>query len=89
MTLMLATPIETFYNGLDTETAEVAVKALRPHSYRTFYSKLTYAAWRHVPSTYLVCTKDMAIPEAVQRLMIDATNKAGGLLRVMCLFAEV
>ena len=27
---------------------------------------ITHAGWQHVPSVYIVCTKDAALPEALQ-----------------------
>lgn len=64
-----ATPIETFYN--DVEDPEPHVKALKTHSYQTFFTKLSYPGYKYIPRTYLVCEKDMAIPLHVQKAMID------------------
>jgi pimeloyl-ACP methyl ester carboxylesterase len=33
------------------------------------------AAWREKPSTYLVCTRDRAIPEDVQRRLAVRTRR--------------
>ncbi|KAL2850399.1 alpha/beta-hydrolase [Aspergillus pseudodeflectus] len=70
-----ATPRETFYNDMGGLDAERAVDALKPHSYQTFHSKLTFAAWRHVPSTYLYCLRDEAIPLSVQKMMVEEVAK--------------
>jgi pimeloyl-ACP methyl ester carboxylesterase len=70
------TPAETFYNDMSDEASDRAVNQLKPHSYQTFHSKCTYAAWKVVPSTYLYCLKDAAIPISVQRSMVE--NTAGG-----------
>ncbi|GLA28547.1 hypothetical protein AnigIFM63326_006126 [Aspergillus niger] len=70
-----ATPRPTFYNDMSPREAESAVQTLRPHSYQTFHSKLSYEAWRHVPSTYLYCLKDEAIPLPVQRMMVEEIAK--------------
>jgi pimeloyl-ACP methyl ester carboxylesterase len=70
-----ATPTETFYNDMNELDAKRAVEALKPHSYQTFHSKLTYEAWRHVPSTYLYCLEDKAIPLPIQRMMVDVVAK--------------
>jgi pimeloyl-ACP methyl ester carboxylesterase len=69
------TPKEIFYNDLDKKTADEWVNALEPHSYQTFYSPLTYAAWKHVPSTYLYCLQDVAIPLHIQKMMVEETAK--------------
>jgi pimeloyl-ACP methyl ester carboxylesterase len=75
-----ATPVETFYN--DVKEPEKYVKMLKPHSYRTFASKATYAGWKHVPSTYLLCEKDEAIPIHAQKGMVDGAQKAGADMKV-------
>ncbi|OJJ67025.1 hypothetical protein ASPBRDRAFT_187879 [Aspergillus brasiliensis CBS 101740] len=66
-----ATPKTIFYNDMSAPEAESAVQSLRPHSYQTFHSTLSYEAWRHVPSTYLYCLQDEAIPLAVQKMMVE------------------
>jgi pimeloyl-ACP methyl ester carboxylesterase len=70
-----ATPRETFYNDMDEADASFAVGELRPHSYQTFHSNITFEAWRYVPSTYLYCLKDKAIPLAVQKWMVEDVAK--------------
>ena len=75
-----ATPIETFYN--DIEEPQKYVDMLKPHSYRTMFSKITYAGWKHVPSTYLLCEKDQAIPLHGQKGMVEAAQKAGADMKV-------
>ncbi|PYI21098.1 alpha/beta-hydrolase [Aspergillus violaceofuscus CBS 115571] len=73
-----ATPDQVFYNDCDEQRTASAVAALRPHSYQTFYSPCTYAAWKRVPCTYLYCLRDAAIPIAVQRMMVEGTAKGYG-----------
>ena len=69
------TPVDTFYN--DVKEPEKYVKMLKTHSYRTFASKATYAGWKHVPCTYLLCEKDNAIPIDAQKGMVEAAREAG------------
>ncbi|KAK3629705.1 hypothetical protein LTR56_017135 [Elasticomyces elasticus] len=61
---------EIFYNDCTPEQAETARKDIRPQSTLCFLNPLTYAAWKHIPSTYLVCEKDNAMPLAAQEGMI-------------------
>ncbi|GLA80550.1 hypothetical protein AtubIFM56815_001374 [Aspergillus tubingensis] len=70
-----ATPRETFYNDMNELDAKRAVEALKPHSYQTFHSNITFAAWKHVPSTYLYCLRDEAIPLSVQKTMVEEVAK--------------
>lgn len=64
-------PDEVFYNDVSEEDAQAAVKSLRPQSYRTFLSPCTYAAWKEVPSAYLYCAQDNAIPLGIQKMMVE------------------
>ena len=48
-------------------------------NYQTFHSPCTYAAWKHVPSTYLCCRNNAAIPLTVQRMMVEETAKGFGI----------
>ncbi|KAJ5798416.1 uncharacterized protein N7503_007712 [Penicillium pulvis] len=75
----VADPDKVFYNDCDDAQVERAVAALRSHSYQSFHSICTYAAWKHIPSTYLYCLKDAAIPLAVQKMMVEGTAKGSGM----------
>lgn len=68
-------PEKVFYNDCDHEKIGNAIAALRPHSYQTFQSPCTYAAWKDVPSTYLYCTQDAALPLSIQKTMVEKTAK--------------
>lgn len=43
-----------FYGDVDEETAASAVARLKPQSRSVFEEPITWAAWRHKPSTYVV-----------------------------------
>ncbi|KAK2595350.1 hypothetical protein QQS21_006950 [Conoideocrella luteorostrata] len=66
-------PGEIFYNDLPQERIEQLKKQLKPQSYQVMHSPLTYAAWKEVPSTYLYCTRDNAIPMEIQKMMVERT----------------
>lgn len=68
-------PAEICYNDLSKAEQDAAVAKLAPQSYQVMHSPVTYAAWRDVPSTYLYCTKDNAIPLEIQKLMVEGTAK--------------
>ncbi|KAJ5771855.1 hypothetical protein N7520_002384 [Penicillium odoratum] len=70
-----ADPDKIFYNDCDPAQVESAVASLKPHSYQCFHSPCTYAAWKEIPSTYLYCLQDAAIPIAVQKMMVEETAK--------------
>ena len=73
--LVALTPEKIFYNDLTPEDVDLAVAAIKPHSYQTLLSPLTFAAWKVLPSTYLYCLKDNAIPYPIQKLMVEGTAK--------------
>ncbi|KIV77371.1 hypothetical protein PV11_09169 [Exophiala sideris] len=64
-----ADPDKIFYNDVADPDEDIAM--LKTHSYQTFHSKVTYAGWKYVPSTYLLCEKDMAIPLHAQKAMVE------------------
>jgi pimeloyl-ACP methyl ester carboxylesterase len=74
-----ATPEEIFYNGVDAELTRQSVARLGLQSRRAKEQELTNAGWRAVPSTYIVCEKDQAIPPFAQEAM---AQRAGTVLRL-------
>lgn len=72
-------PETVFYNDMSVEDTKSAVALLKPHSYQTAHSRLTYAGWKHVPTTYIYCEKDNAIPIHVQKMMVEETAKGFGV----------
>jgi pimeloyl-ACP methyl ester carboxylesterase len=73
------TPEEIFYNGCPPDLTADAVGRLGLHSGAAFEQALTQAAWRSVPSTYVVCEDDHAIPLFAQEAM---AQRAGSVLRM-------
>jgi pimeloyl-ACP methyl ester carboxylesterase len=57
-----------FYNDCDDATVAWASANLRPMLSET-NEPVRAAAWRTIPSTYIVCSEDRAIPPALQRTM--------------------
>ena len=64
-----ADPEKHFYNDCSDEVASEQMKYLLPFAKCAFTSKATYAAWKHIPSTYLLCENDQAIPVHAQEYM--------------------
>lgn len=73
-TVKAGNPQEIFYNDIPQQIAESYIQALGTHSYSTFASQLTVAPWKTIPSTYILCEKDNAIPIAAQEGMIAAAK---------------
>jgi pimeloyl-ACP methyl ester carboxylesterase len=68
-TLTPDNPKHVFYNDCTPEVAEAAAAALVPHRKDVFSQELRAAAWQSVPSTYVICEQDNAIPPAAQEHM--------------------
>lgn len=68
-TLMPIGPEEVFYNTCTQEDIDACVPRLRPHSVQSMKDPVTAVAYGRVPSTYVVCEQDNAIPADAQRGM--------------------
>jgi pimeloyl-ACP methyl ester carboxylesterase len=69
ITLDPSTAAECLYNGCDADTVDWALARLGPQPFITIQEAANRAAWRTKPSTYAVCTDDMAIHPDLQRTM--------------------
>jgi pimeloyl-ACP methyl ester carboxylesterase len=78
-TSMPTTPVPIFYNDCSEEDAAAAAARLKPQSLAAFTSEQTAAAWKEMPSTYIICEQDMAIPPAAQEAM---SARAGAVERM-------
>ena len=68
-------PMEVLYADVDAATAQDAVARLRHQSLMTFGQRLTRAAWRTIPSTYVVCERDRALPVLAQEAMAERADR--------------
>ncbi|WP_172386284.1 alpha/beta fold hydrolase [Streptomyces sp. MNP-20] len=62
-------PRTALYGDLPDDQAEHAVSQLVEQSVRSCQQRVTRAAWRTVPSTYVLCERDQAIAPALQEVM--------------------
>jgi pimeloyl-ACP methyl ester carboxylesterase len=62
-------PIAMFYGDMPRPEAEEAAKRLVPQSAKSFGDVLTKAAWHTVPSTYVICEDDQALPAQAQQVL--------------------
>jgi hypothetical protein len=68
-TLLPDNPEHVFYNDCTPQDAEWAVGQLVPQRKDVFTQELSAAAWMSVPSTYVICERDNAIPRAAREHM--------------------
>jgi pimeloyl-ACP methyl ester carboxylesterase len=62
-------PRTSLYGDLPDAEAEQAVSRLVNQTVRSFAEKVDAAAWRTIPSTYIITEQDKAIPPALQEQM--------------------
>jgi pimeloyl-ACP methyl ester carboxylesterase len=60
---------ECLYNECDPDTVTWAIDRLGPHPILALQQSPDSVAWRSKPSTYVVCSKDMAIHPDLQKVM--------------------
>jgi pimeloyl-ACP methyl ester carboxylesterase len=72
--LEATTPLTTFYHDVDIRTAQRAASQVCYQSYASFEQRLTATAWKSIPSTYIVCEDDNAIPAAAQEVMAERAD---------------
>jgi hypothetical protein len=62
---------EIFYNDLPEDEAIKWIAKLQKQATKSFDSPSTSAAWKYIPSTYVLCGKDNAIPIEGQEYFIN------------------
>jgi pimeloyl-ACP methyl ester carboxylesterase len=68
-------PRKIFYGDVDPVTADAAISRLGHQSLASVSEPLTQVSWREIPSTYVICEKDSAIPPAVQQRMARRAHR--------------
>jgi pimeloyl-ACP methyl ester carboxylesterase len=68
-TLMPARPEEIFFNDVSEDATRAAVEQLAPHRMAAFTAPVSAVAWRDVPTTYVICDRDNAIPVPAQEML--------------------
>lgn len=66
-----------FYQDLDDRTIAELVKDLKPQSLRAFWSTTTHAAWRHIPTTYVLCMKDKPSTVVAAQYLVESARTSG------------
>jgi hypothetical protein len=66
--------VSVFYNDMPRAEAEYWASQLLPQSIGVFWSQTTYAAWRYIPSTYVLCGWDQCITLSYAEMMLQAAQ---------------
>jgi pimeloyl-ACP methyl ester carboxylesterase len=72
-------PADVFYGDVDAALTEQAIADLGYQRYAGKTQELTEAAWKGIPSTYILCEADNALPPFAQELF---AKRAENLLRL-------
>ncbi|MFD8080007.1 alpha/beta hydrolase [Streptomyces sp. NPDC059718] len=68
-------PTEILYNDVEPHLAQQAAAQLARQSLTSVTQPLTHAAWRTIPSTYILCEHDQAIPPPLQEAMATRAQR--------------
>lgn len=49
---------DLFYQDVSDDVVSQLAAKLRPQSLGVYWSTTSFAAWRHIPTTYVICLKD-------------------------------
>jgi hypothetical protein len=60
---------EIFYNDLPEDEATKWTSKIQYHATGAFFTPQAYSAFKFIPSTYVICELDNAIPVAFQEMM--------------------
>jgi pimeloyl-ACP methyl ester carboxylesterase len=75
-------PATLFYNDVSPEEAKDWVSKLRPQSFATFTDPPKYAAWKDIPTWYLLTKQDKAIAPEIEHALVNEAreylDKVGG-----------
>jgi pimeloyl-ACP methyl ester carboxylesterase len=77
-----ATSPEMFYNDLPPADQDMWFSKLQSHALGSVSTPPTGESWMVIPSSYLLCELDQAIPEAVQVGMIEGAKGIGADVQV-------
>ncbi|RAL03033.1 alpha/beta hydrolase [Aspergillus ibericus CBS 121593] len=77
-TVSASDPFGLFFH--DVPDGKQWAETLRPHAWATKNSPATGAAYLEIPSVYLLCEEDHAIPLFVQELMVEKARAKGACI---------
>ncbi|KAH8886243.1 alpha/beta-hydrolase [Thozetella sp. PMI_491] len=63
---------------LPSKEGEEMIRSFAKHSAQSFGNVLTYAGYKNIPTSYLLCEKDLAGPPEFQREMISMIEETSG-----------
>ncbi|PQE16710.1 FAD binding domain-containing protein [Rutstroemia sp. NJR-2017a BBW] len=80
VSISAASAVQTFYNDLPAGHGEYYAQLLRPQTTSVLYHRTTTAAWRSIPTTYVLCPLDNVLTDHYARLMLSTAQESGSLI---------
>ncbi|KAF1844641.1 uncharacterized protein K460DRAFT_250316, partial [Cucurbitaria berberidis CBS 394.84] len=77
-----ATDPRIFYNDLDEFEQKKWLSQLQTQNLATIYAPTTAASWKEIPTSYLLCEDDQAVPASGQEAMTSSVKEMGGEIEV-------
>ena len=74
--------MDVLYHDVPSEIAAPLVPVSTYSDMAAFATPLKNAAWRHIPTTYLLCEEDKCIPTHAQEGMVAETETAMKIIRL-------
>lgn len=74
-----------FYHDIAPNAAQPLIDSLLPHALTASLAPATAAAYRSVPSTYILCAQDRAISLSLQEKMVAAARADGAKMETVLL----
>jgi pimeloyl-ACP methyl ester carboxylesterase len=78
MSMEIEPAAKVIFSDLPSDEAIKYVSKMPYHSGPSFVGPLTYAAYKYIPTTYIICEQDMVIPPEVQRQFIGNIERMTG-----------
>ncbi|KAI1615576.1 Alpha/beta hydrolase fold-1 [Exophiala viscosa] len=68
-------PVAMLYHDLPADEAEKYAAMLKPHVFNGHYDQIKFAGYLVVPTYYLICEDDHALPKQFQQMIVDNASK--------------
>jgi hypothetical protein len=79
---LIYTDPEAFYNDVPEKESKYWFSLVKTHAAGSIAAKATGAAWKVIPTSYLLCEEDLAIPPGRQEEMIRDAKSVGAEIDV-------
>lgn len=68
-------PHAAFYNDVSLAEAQPLIDRLRPQCSNVLTREISYAGWKHVRCTFVMCTLAAGLPAATRRQLLEEAGK--------------